>query len=131
MRQPIETRFGDQRARRSPIRTACASRWSSARNARAAFTPWDGSPVPGERQVRGLLRRAAVGTATSAPTARFSPARSGFERLGDEGGWTRYGFPDAAGVVDFARRRTRGRGAWGVGSVHHLAWRVDDDAHQD
>ena len=22
------------------------------------------------------------------------------------------------------------RGAWGVGSVHHLAWRVDDEAHQ-
>jgi glyoxalase family protein len=23
-----------------------------------------------------------------------------------------------------------GRGAWGVGSVHHLAWRVDDEEHQ-
>ena len=22
------------------------------------------------------------------------------------------------------------RGAWGVGSVHHLAWRVDDEEHQ-
>jgi glyoxalase family protein len=22
------------------------------------------------------------------------------------------------------------RGAWGVGSVHHLAWRVEDEAHQ-
>ena len=22
------------------------------------------------------------------------------------------------------------RGAWGVGTVHHLAWRVDDEAHQ-
>jgi glyoxalase family protein len=22
------------------------------------------------------------------------------------------------------------RGAWGVGSIHHLAWRVDDEAHQ-
>ncbi len=26
--------------------------------------------------------------------------------------------------------RLSGRGAWGVGSVHHLAWRVDDEAHQ-
>ena len=22
------------------------------------------------------------------------------------------------------------RGAWGVGSIHHLAWRVDDGVHQ-
>ena len=22
------------------------------------------------------------------------------------------------------------RGAWGVGTVHHLAWRVDDESHQ-
>jgi glyoxalase family protein len=22
------------------------------------------------------------------------------------------------------------RGAWGVGSIHHLAWRVDDERHQ-
>ena len=22
------------------------------------------------------------------------------------------------------------RGSWGVGAVHHLAWRVDDDQHQ-
>ena len=22
------------------------------------------------------------------------------------------------------------RGAWGTGSIHHLAWRVDDEAHQ-
>ena len=22
------------------------------------------------------------------------------------------------------------KGAWGVGSIHHLAWRVDDAAHQ-
>jgi glyoxalase family protein len=26
--------------------------------------------------------------------------------------------------------RDERRGAWGVGSVHHLAWRVDDDRHQ-
>jgi len=23
-----------------------------------------------------------------------------------------------------------GRGAWGTGSIHHIAWRVDDEAHQ-
>ena len=42
----------------------------------------------------------------------------------------RYGFPDSAGVVDLRDAPEARRGSWGVGSVHHLAWRVDDDAHQ-
>ena len=25
---------------------------------------------------------------------------------------------------------TAQRGAWGTGSIHHIAWRVDDEAHQ-
>ena len=54
----------------------------------------------------------------------------GFERLGTENGWTRYGFKDAWGAVDVREARDLPRGAWGVGSVHHLAWRADDDAHQ-
>ena len=28
------------------------------------------------------------------------------------------------------RRPDARRGAWGTGSIHHLAWRVDDDAHE-
>ena len=54
----------------------------------------------------------------------------GFEALGTDEGWTRYGFKDGFGVVDIRERREGPRGAWGVGSVHHLAWRVDDEAHQ-
>jgi glyoxalase family protein len=54
----------------------------------------------------------------------------GFEQLAIEKGWTRYGFADAAGVVDLRDAPDARRGSWGVGSVHHLAWRVDDEAHQ-
>jgi glyoxalase family protein len=54
----------------------------------------------------------------------------GFRQLGHENGWTRYGFEEAAGVVDIREAANARRGAWGVGSVHHLAWRVDDEAHQ-
>jgi glyoxalase family protein len=32
--------------------------------------------------------------------------------------------------VDIQAAPDARRGAWGVGSVHHLAWRVEDDAHQ-
>ena len=32
--------------------------------------------------------------------------------------------------VDVAAAHDLPRGFWGVGSIHHLAWRVDDEAHQ-
>jgi glyoxalase family protein len=32
--------------------------------------------------------------------------------------------------VDVQKTPSLRRGAWGVGSIHHLAWRVDDAAHQ-
>ena len=93
------------------------------------FTPWDGSPVPAERQVRGLYG-AQVWERESDSTERFITGALGFERLGTEHGWTRYGFRDAAGVLDVREAPEARRGAWGVGSIHHLAWRVADDAHE-
>src|SRR5204862_4244337 len=32
--------------------------------------------------------------------------------------------------VDLREMPTGRRGAWGTGSVHHIAWRVDDEAQQ-
>ena len=32
--------------------------------------------------------------------------------------------------LDLAHRPETQRGMWGTGAVHHLAWRVDDEAHQ-
>jgi glyoxalase family protein len=101
----------------------------AAGNARTAFTPWDQSPVPAERQIRGLYG-AQLWERDAAPTTRFLTGVLGFVPLGTEGGWTRYGFPEASGVVDIQETPHARRGQWGVGSVHHLAWRVDDDAHQ-
>ncbi|HYU80335.1 MAG TPA: ring-cleaving dioxygenase [Vicinamibacterales bacterium] len=94
-----------------------------------AYTPWDGGPVPGERQVRGLYG-AQIWERDSTPTTTFLTQVLGFELLASENGWTRYGFRDAAGVVDLRETPEGRRGAWGVGSVHHLAWRVDDEQHQ-
>jgi glyoxalase family protein len=100
-----------------------------ARPAGRAFTPWSGGPVPAEHQVRGLFG-AQVWERHAAPTASFLTGVLGFEELGSEGGWTRYGFADAPGVIDVRETPTVNRGAWGVGAVHHLAWRVDDEQHQ-
>jgi glyoxalase family protein len=93
------------------------------------FTPWDGGPVPGERQIRGLFG-AQLWERDASITGSFLTSVLGFQELGSERGWTRYGFPNSAGVVDVRAVPDARRGTWGVGAVHHLAWRVDDEAHQ-
>ena len=93
------------------------------------FAPWEHSPVPVERQIRGLFG-AQVWERDAATTARFLTSTLGFRELAAENGWTRYGFAEGAGVIDLRDAPEARRGAWGVGAVHHLAWRVDDEAHQ-
>ncbi|MEX1127987.1 MAG: ring-cleaving dioxygenase [Vicinamibacterales bacterium] len=93
------------------------------------FEPWPGSPVPVERQVRGLYG-ARLWEREAAATAAFLETTMGFERLAEEDGWTRYGFRNHSGVVDVRETPSERRGRWGIGAVHHLAWRVDDEPHQ-
>ena len=50
--------------------------------------------------------------------------------LATENGWTRYGFLDSPGVIDVRHAPEASRGMWGIGAVHHLAWRVEDEEHQ-
>jgi glyoxalase family protein len=94
-----------------------------------AFTPWDGSTVAHERQVRGLYG-AQVWEREAELTEGFVTSVLGFDRLGEDNGIVRYGFDGSAGVLDVKETPEGRRGAWGVGCVHHLAWRVDDDEQQ-
>jgi glyoxalase family protein len=127
--QPVESRFGDKALPFVDPHGLKVALVAAARNARTVFTPWDHSPVPAERQVRGLYG-AGLWERDAAATARFLTTVLGFVALGTEREWTRYGFSDASGVVDIRDAPNGRRGQWGVGSVHHLAWRVDDEAHQ-
>ena len=98
---------------------------------RRSFTPWDDSPVPVERQIRGL-DSARLLERDLAVTTRFLAGVLGLAMLAEEGGWQRFGV-EAGGsgtLVDVQEAPAAQRGVWGVGSVHHLAWRVDDEAHQ-
>ena len=95
----------------------------------SSFSPWEHSTVQPEHQVRGLYS-AQLWERDLAPTTGFLTLILGFRKIGDENGWTRYGFDNATGVVDIRDASDTRRGAWGVGSVHHLAWRVDDETHQ-
>jgi glyoxalase family protein len=106
------------------------------------FTPWDRSPIPLEYQIRGL-ESARMVERDLGRTTSFLTKAMGFTHLGTENGWHRYGVrADGAGLppgrssansgayVDLYEMPTGNRGAWGTGSIHHLAWRVDDEAHQ-
>jgi glyoxalase family protein len=108
-----------------------------------SFTPWDGSPIPVEHQIRGL-ESARMVERDLAVTTSFLSSAMGFTHLGTENGWHRYGLGagDGAGLssgreraasgsyVDVREEPTARTGAWGTGSIHHIAWRVDDEAHQ-
>jgi glyoxalase family protein len=80
-------------------------------------------------------------------TTSFLSNAMGFVHQGTENGWHRYGLPalsegrasarpklaatsPSGQYVDLQETPTARRGAWGTGSVHHIAWRVDDEAHQ-
>ena len=95
------------------------------------FTPWDYSAVPAERQIRGL-ESARLRERELAPTASFLTTVLGFESLGSEDGWHRFGVAGgrSGAYVDVQEVPQLRRGAWGVGSIHHLAWRVEDAEHQ-
>ncbi len=93
------------------------------------FTPWDGSPVPHAHQLRGL-HGASSGSATRPRPSAFSHPRSASKssRLKPDGPASASADPPAWWTSATHPRRG---GAPGVsGRVHHLAWRVDDEAHQ-
>jgi len=95
------------------------------------FTPWDDSPIPVEHQIRGL-DGARVRERDIDMTAEFLTKVLGFELMGAENGWQRYGVAGGGSgrYLDVQAAPDTRRGAWGVGSIHHLAWRVDDGGHQ-
>src|SRR6185295_7240604 len=119
----LERRFGDRVLPLIDPHGLKVALVESARPQQRAFTPWDGSSVPHERQVRGLYG-AQVWERGAATTETFITTVLGFERLAEENGVVRYGFAGSAGVLDVRETPEARRGAWGVGSVHHLAWRV-------
>jgi glyoxalase family protein len=95
------------------------------------FTPWDGSPIPVEHQIRGLESARMVERDLVITTSFLSNAM-GFTHLDTENGWHRYGVADgkSGAYIDLRETPAAHRGAWGTGSVHHIAWRVEDEAHQ-
>jgi len=89
------------------------------------FAPWQNSPVPKAQQIRGIHGAKAY-LRELAPTAQFLTTVLGFKLLAQEGGWHRFGTGKAGSYFDILAAPNAPRGQWGVGSVHHVAWRVAD-----
>lgn len=98
--------------------------------------PWLPSPVPTAHQIVGL-HGARFPAQRLAPTASFLTDVFGLTAFGEQDGWHRFGLPrpDGEGAasgtwVDVAERPDLPAGRWGTGSIHHLAWRVADEAEE-
>jgi glyoxalase family protein len=129
--EPVQKRFGEAAL---PLVDPHGLRVALVESAGAQtrdFEPWDGSPVPVERQIRGLESARLVERDLDL-TARFIIDVLGFSEIGAEHSWTRYGVAGGGSgrYIDVQAAPDERRGAWGVGSIHHLAWRVEDEEHQ-
>ena len=95
------------------------------------FAPWPDSPVPSTYQVRGL-HGVRLWERDLSLTDRFLTSGLGFSKAGEEGGWHRYTVGDGGSGRQLDVRELPGerQGTWGIGSVHHIAWRVPDDQTQ-
>jgi glyoxalase family protein len=93
------------------------------------FTAWPRSPVPAEKQVRGL-HAVRVWERDLALTASFLTDVLEFSSYGEENGWHRYGVGGGGSGkhIEIRELPDTPRGAWGVGTMHHVAWRVADES---
>lgn len=95
------------------------------------FTPWDKSPVSADQQIIGL-HAVRLWERDLAATSAFLTGTLGFRADGEDGGWHRFaiGSGGSGAHLDARELPQEGRGAWGVGAIHHVAWRVPDDDAQ-
>lgn len=95
------------------------------------FAAWSNSPVAAEHQIRGL-HSVRLWERDLALTSDFLTSVLGFHSMGEQDSWHRFGVGDGASGKHIDIREIPGgqRGHWGVGGIHHIAWRVKDDADE-
>jgi glyoxalase family protein len=126
---PVETRFGE---RSLPLRDLHGQDLALVETAdERLFTPWAESPVPAEQQICGL-HSARLWERSLEKTSRFLTEGLGFSRVGADQEWVRFGVQggSSGATIDIRELPDTRMGEWGVGTVHHIAWRVADDVEQ-
>ena len=99
---------------------------------RVGTTPaWTEGPISPEHSIRGL-QGAAIWEDGDLGSADFLTKTLGFQPVGEEGNVLRFQSADlgVGTVVDLRRAPGFWRGAGGVGTVHHMAFRASDDQAQ-
>jgi len=93
------------------------------------FAPWAHSSVAGEHQIRGL-HGVRLWERDIAHTAGFLVETLGFVMVGEDDGWRRYAVNGGGSGrhLDIRAMPNEQKGSWGTGGIHHVAWRVPDDA---
>jgi glyoxalase family protein len=93
--------------------------------------PWAEGPVPPEHAVRGL-HGATIWEDGDTGSADFLTRTMGFQPVAEESNFYRFQSGDLGSGTVVNLRRARGfwRGAGGVGTVHHVAFRADNDQVQ-
>ena len=92
---------------------------------------WEGSPVPAEHTVRGL-HHVALAVETTESTAKVMTETLGFRQVDEAEGRIRLsaGEGGPGNTVDVLGASGFPRGSMGVGTVHHVAFRVPDEETQ-
>ena len=95
------------------------------------FVAWEDSPVSAEHQLRGM-HAVRLWERQLTPTDSVLTELMGFQLLGTEDGWHRFGVEGGSSgkLIELKELPDERRGQWGTGSVHHVAWRVKDSEEQ-
>jgi catechol 2,3-dioxygenase-like lactoylglutathione lyase family enzyme len=95
----------------------------------AAFVPWSGSNVPAAMQLRGF-HSVTLAESGYERTQALLTTQMGWTLLKQSGDRYRYQAPGAgpASIVDILCQPGARHGLQGNGTVHHVAFRVEDDA---
>jgi catechol 2,3-dioxygenase-like lactoylglutathione lyase family enzyme len=93
--------------------------------------PWSEGPVPPEQAVRGL-HGATIWEDGDSGTGDFLRQVMGLTSVGEDGGLLRYAAEGSGAGLVVNLRRAMGfwRGAGGVGTIHHMAFRAASDEEQ-
>ncbi|PKH10538.1 ring-cleaving dioxygenase [Planomicrobium sp. MB-3u-38] len=90
---------------------------------------WDFGGITGETAIKGFAG-ALLFTANAEKTWELLESVMGLEKIGEEGNIIRFkSTAEIGNIVDVMTER-QGTGQMGVGTVHHIAWRAEDDADQ-
>ena len=95
------------------------------------WVPWPGGPVAAAHQIRGF-HSVGLCVRDSRRTAAFLTDTMGFQEVGRERSRARYQTADGGphALLELVERPEAPEGRETTGTVHHVAWRAADDAHQ-